>query len=1129
MPPKKKQKATQDNSDKPTYVNLVGLVKDGGSMQPEIRNVLDRAGEDGNEAVATLVNFVIASSGLKEVVEGWQIGHDDTKNVLGELGNRVREKVSEKYPLASREKKWEKFKYNYQNFWRQLMKAIEKEGILYTSDFTDQLIKWLSGLTTSSVRAFRHHAMVAMYNMMTAMSKLAASLIGLNAKLSDKGKKKSSTRTEAEVGRKLSRMKTLLETSYDITCLSRHKDIVPELRSLSIMYQHEWTVAYPELFVSDDYTKVLGWALHYKDDDMRFNALKCLQDIFSRKESFPKMTSWLNKFINRIVEMTLDLATSVSIQALSLAATLITLETEHNKEIFSDSIHDGFVEFIYDEKASIRQAAAPIFHLVMSRRAAATQPGKKSKKASQAAGSKEYLETIVNWMEGKEVELVPACIVEGLTNVEAYSTQFKTPVFADFKVLMDIAESEESEDETVHAALRLLLAIARKAHGKLDLTFPSTHDKILTIPKSKRTKLDKAWTAPNDSILSSLNESLPTFLPAALVRLQTDETSVEILTQIIHVVDPAVWSTGGEELEKSFDELLAICEKLFLTRIREETVDSIAIAWRQLTAMNHPLKEKAHTSLVSIAAKLAKKPKGSGSKASAKHSWMRIAAALEANLDLVDHVWSRLLDALADPDTAMSEHSPEVIAAAVAGLLIRTHKFHKKDDESINLAEDLQAVEAGLLNMLDLESEVPLATQAFAFRGLTNVWAVGCGLDILPQPTIQKQNEFITAFDKLVPNFHPKVTRTVAHNIAVEREMLSHVMCVIKMLMLEYIDSKWAATVLVKWPNLPAKAQEEVKKLHKSYGKTVYLLEEKAIMFANHQYYEVGEEDVEAAEGVIKSICVKLAQQNGVGKGEETEGATKLLQLLEKHASENTKNCFVLHAAIPFVRYMKKPDAKKMLVVMQSRGYDPNSTSITSFITALKRRAGEKIQEEHTNNETAKTAKTDDASLIKASRSTTGTVPRTKTSVSSQRKRLLYDDDDDESAVGTPTPKHKKQKKKQAEQKSDLAPSSLDFSMNFDGPDNTPNKEADTYSMTFSSLEASSQGSRVGSSSVVGKLRSSVNTVTSEVFPASTENDTENVFVASESDEDDDDDEDEEMSPVNRRRISTVRKPLRQG
>eukprot|EP01059_Diplonema_ambulator_P014659 TRINITY_DN255_c0_g1_i1.p1 TRINITY_DN255_c0_g1~~TRINITY_DN255_c0_g1_i1.p1 ORF type:complete len:1146 (+),score=427.06 TRINITY_DN255_c0_g1_i1:46-3483(+) len=1145
MPPKGKKaasKASSQGTDKAPHANLLGVVRDGGSVQPEIQSLIEKAGINEKEAVAVLVNFVICSCGMKETVEGWQIGHDDAKGVLVDLSDRIAQHMSEKYPLASKEKKWEKFKFNYQNFWRQLMKGLEKDGLLYTSEFTDTLIKWLGGLSVSKVRAFRHHASVAIYNLMTAASKLASSLIGLGGKLADKSSKKSAQPAQAEVSKKLQRMKTVLETAFDISCLSRHKDIVPEIRALTIAYQHEWIVAYPELFVSDDYTKILGWALYDKDEAVRRNTLLGLQDVFSIKSSFTKMSAWLTKFLIRIQEMTLDQSPAVSIEALNLVTILIESETIHRKELFSENVQDGFIEFIHDERASIRQAAARVFHLVMTNRVKAKLPAK----ASQEDTSKGYLTQVVEWManlKGRS-DLVPACVVEALTNAEAYTPTYKEPVFQNFKVLVDIIEDSDAEDSMVVAALRLLLAVVRKAHGKLDLSFPVAQDKVHPIPKARRTKLDKSWTDPKGSILVSLKEMLPAFIPAMLVKMQTDEVCVQLLGQMVQVVDPAMWSAGGKATEEQFNETLAIMEKLYTTRIQEDTVDSLAVAWRQLTVKEHPLRDAARLAWGDVAAKVCqlKGPKKSQTKA----MWLRLTAALEANLDIIDLAWEKILEAMEKPATVKSEYCSEVICAAVAGLLIRTYKARSKMEEGIDLGEEMMAVVTFLRAVIHSESEATREAKSAAFKGLTNTWTLGCGLEVIPRPDESMQMDYALMFDELVPHLPSKTARTLEENITAERDILSHVMCMAKMLMQEYIDEKWVATVFLKWPSLPGKAQEEVKMLHGSYTKRAWLMEKEAIILANHKYHMAKEEDLEASEAVIRNLCVKLAAQNGVGKvSEGSDTVYSLLNSLEEAAFVDERNHFMLYAATPFIRYMKLPDVKKLLAKMTKRGYDVKKhAAIVSFINALKRRTGEQPIGEPSKPAEGKAAK---AAASEGKPTGTGKKSEVSTATGSRKRtaqKLHYDEDEEEEeekieqpVASTGGKKRKavstteaattgKSSSKAARTPSLPEPgssvvSNLDFSMDFG---ETPEKKAESYSLVFSSLD-SSQGSPHRSSQT-GGAKTLPTTTGSEVFPPS-EPESENVFVASDSDEDAESEE-PMPSPPKRAKISTVRNPLKQ-
>eukprot|EP00659_Diplonema_papillatum_P010926 gene10926-16797_t len=389
--------SSQDNSQ---GSNLMQLLKDGGSLQEEVERVVGVAAEDPCEATAGLLNFLILSCGSSlGNVEGWQVQADDVKTILVEVSDRVPSTAVEKYPLLSKEKKWEKFKYNFANFWKLLVRSMERTGALYDSDSFEILMRWVSGLSCSKVRSFRHHAMVAAYNMISALAKLGATLVDLSGKLAakEKGKgKKTRTAAEEEVDEKLDRVESLLRLSFEATCFPRHRDILPDLRAISLQFQADWSIAFPKLFVADEYTKHIGWGLYDSHTEVRLHAIRALEEIYRLPSTYAAMKAFTLRFKSRIQEMPLDASTPVAVHALSLVSVLLELEARHKDEIFAENVQDGLLDFAHDERTAVRQAAGSVFRAIAGNRV--SEKMNFVKKPDEEEASHRFLELIVAWL-----------------------------------------------------------------------------------------------------------------------------------------------------------------------------------------------------------------------------------------------------------------------------------------------------------------------------------------------------------------------------------------------------------------------------------------------------------------------------------------------------------------------------------------------------------------------------------------------------------------------------------------------------------------------------------------------------------------------------------------------------------
>ena len=164
-------------------------------------------------------------------------------------------------------------------------------------------------------------------------------------------------------------------------CLSsvfvhRYRDVAPLVRTECIDALGKWMLVATDLFLTDNYLKYVGWMLSDKDAIVRRRCLNVLIDIYDHNVLLERMHTFLMRFKERLLEMTLDVDLQVRILALRALSQLSALGLLDVKDL------DNIADLVVDEDPEIRRLATNIArksrnHFTLSLRTQPiTEPGK---------------------------------------------------------------------------------------------------------------------------------------------------------------------------------------------------------------------------------------------------------------------------------------------------------------------------------------------------------------------------------------------------------------------------------------------------------------------------------------------------------------------------------------------------------------------------------------------------------------------------------------------------------------------------------------------------------------------------------------------------------------------------------
>ena len=935
----KKKQTRESNGD----LNLMAvLIEEGRSIRPEVQQLVETSIEDNHEIITVLMNLILSSCGVEGRIDNWQVKANDIDTVLKELSELVPDHVAERYPLISRDKKWKRFRVSYPKFWKEIASAAIANDSIYESDFIQILLKWICGLSLSKVRSFRHQSMVAVYNLVSVMVTNAKKLHDLLSQITNGKKKGESKKKKTEIQNKLNTLTSLITEAVSASCLQRFRDVIPELRAVTLQYLSEWTEAFPSFFYDFSYTRSFGWLLYDKDDSVRLAAVQSLEKIYSLDDSHVRMRPFTERYKARIQQMTFDSNVSVSQAAVLLCGKLIYNGCTSREEVFQPDIHAGLLELVRDEKLGIRQAAGGLFKLILKDRTY-TRLGHEvggDTKPTPKESSHTQLDLMLIWLQGTESAASADAMVDSLTYHGA-ERQFKhfdriaeIALSDNPKELLQVDDDDTSDLAITQSALQLLLAIVKRASGKLNLKIPGDHAPALA-PKSKRKEVDASWV----SIKKRLEEYLPTFITDMLVKTLADPQSERCLLQMVQLLSADSWSRGGKKQEDKLDTLLECCQKVVLKSTDEDTITAGTCAFRHLIKSKHDLQEKCEESWTDVVTTLKKAIPNTNSK---KKIWLRIAIALDCGMDITDTIWTQLMLAFSDSETLENhKECSHILTSSTDSLVLRSHRSLALNDDSFDLRQDFLGI---VLPMYELLDRASLEIRKIVFKSLSILWPLGCCSELLSPPDDDVQRLFVSTFSEVVVDFphHDKVI-TEAENTLRQSEVECFLMGMIRLIPLGLLNDRWVAELYIKWPFLHQKGQDLVKSLHShlSIFDVAWTHEVDAIQLAHHRLkiaHDDDSPDAEDCEQVLLELSKRLALCNSFSSNKE--GVVKLLTKIESMAADNRDFHFVLYAVIPFIRFLSVPATKRLLTIVRSREYE-NSEPALAFIRQLMKRAGE--------------------------------------------------------------------------------------------------------------------------------------------------------------------------------------------
>ncbi|XP_073510897.1 cohesin subunit SA-3 [Phyllobates terribilis] len=505
---------------------------------------LDSYKSDHEPALLGLINFIIQACGCKGVVTRDMMTTMQNADIIRKMTEDFDED-SPDYPLSLSAKTWKKFRVNFGEFLGTLVTCCQY-NIIYDGIFMDALISFVTGLSDSQVRAFRHTSTFAAMKLMTALVKVAKDLRHhldtsqrqFNVERAKSPEKRSAERLETLVEKMTEMFSNLEDIGNMMNCLfkgvfvHRYRDTHPDVRVLCIEELGTWITTYPQYFLNDSYLKYLGWMLHDKQGHVRLQCLRSLHGLYIVPQWAGKLELFTSRFKSRMVAMALDKEPQVSAEAIHLIG-LIGMNMEN---ILSKEDCESIQPLVYTTNRAVAAAAGDfLYRRILDTSAEKRSPEHSHRRSAHTA----FFHLLIDFFISSEVHDHAAYLVDSLWDSAA-------PQLRDWECQTDLLLMKKTclDDREESSLIKILVSSIRQAAEGTSPTGRGPTKKILSA-KDKKTHSEDRLRLSRHMIVT---------LPPLLAKFSADEDKMRALLKVVEYLELEIYST--ERLEKNLDLLL---------------------------------------------------------------------------------------------------------------------------------------------------------------------------------------------------------------------------------------------------------------------------------------------------------------------------------------------------------------------------------------------------------------------------------------------------------------------------------------------------------------------------------------------------------------------------------------------
>jgi cohesin complex subunit SA-1/2 len=227
---------------------------------------------------------------------------------------------------------------------------------------------WVSTMTSSKLRSFRHTATVISLTMLNGLCDAAKALNETTAQMrrqleTERKRKGANTgrlstfKRNVEEGEAKSELaRGTIKDLFDTVFVHRYRDVDARIRTECIEALGYWVITLPDVFFDAEYFRYFGWVMSDTSAPTRHEVIKQLQKLFKNKENIGGLRHFIDRFRPRLVEI----ATRDSESAVRASAVELVDKIREAGMLEPDDI-DVVGKLIFDSEARVRKAVTGFF------------------------------------------------------------------------------------------------------------------------------------------------------------------------------------------------------------------------------------------------------------------------------------------------------------------------------------------------------------------------------------------------------------------------------------------------------------------------------------------------------------------------------------------------------------------------------------------------------------------------------------------------------------------------------------------------------------------------------------------------------------------------------------------------
>ncbi|KAN0066163.1 cohesin complex subunit [Thecaphora frezii] len=346
---------------------IFNTVKDSNSaLQSTAEDWVFSFQKDQGKALAKLINFVIRTCGCNgSVDENQVVDIDNIVDTLEELQEAFKRQTLPSYPIVSKSKSFKSFRRSLGEFLRRLILSAYEAEILTVDGFMEAFQAWVSAMSSSSLRYFRHTATVVALWTITAINEvnaLATKDLATATKQRDAERKKArgdksrlkELETKVEEAKRLKKkLDDYVDEFMNSVFVHRYRDYDAGIRTECVEELGSWMRKHPAQYLQGTYFRYVGWVLSDADAGVRMAAIRAMTGLYTRDQFVGSIRHFTEMFKGRLVQMaTGDVDLSVRIATISV----LVLIDRH--DLLDEEQRDSLATHIFDVEPKVRTAVA---------------------------------------------------------------------------------------------------------------------------------------------------------------------------------------------------------------------------------------------------------------------------------------------------------------------------------------------------------------------------------------------------------------------------------------------------------------------------------------------------------------------------------------------------------------------------------------------------------------------------------------------------------------------------------------------------------------------------------------------------------------------------------------------------